>query len=152
MEAPANNPFQTPEADLVNTPDATPPLYSLPAVGLATFFGTSLAGAYVLAHNLRQYGLHKELRQTWWLAIGIFVAITALGFLLPENVPGIAFTVVQVIAMNQYAKSVLGSRLQQHAAAQGPLYSNWRAVGIGLLFILAILVVVVPLIMVFDLA
>ncbi len=80
------------------------------------------------------------------------MAITALGFLLPENVPGIAFTVVQVIAMNQYAKSVLGSRLQQHAAAQGPLYSNWRAVGIGLLFILAILVVVVPLVMVFDLA
>ena len=152
MEAPVNNPFQTPEADLVNTPAATPPLYSLPAVGLATFFGTPLAGAYVLAHNLRHYGLRKELQQAWWLAIGIFVVVTALGFLLPESVPGIAFTVVQVIAMNQYAKSVLGSRMQEYAAEQGRLYSNWRAVGIGLLFILAILIVAVPLVIVFDLA
>lgn len=152
MEAPANNPFQTPEADLASAPDATQPLYSLGAVGWATFFGTPLAGAYVLAHNLRQYGLHKELQRTWWLAIGIFVVVTALGFLLPDNVSGTAFTVVQVIAMYQYAKSLLGARLQQHAAGQGRLYSNWRAVGIGLLFILAILVVAVPLIMVFDLA
>lgn len=145
----AHNPFQTPAAELLS-PDtlaAGERLYSLAAVGWATFFGTPLAGAYVLNHNLKALGLLDKLKATWLLAIGLLLVVTALAFVLPDNAPGTAFTVAQMMAMYYYAKQLHAPALDAHRAQQGTFFSNWRAVGIGLLMLLAVLVVAIPLLL-----
>lgn len=145
----ANNPFQTPAAELVGpgTLASGEKLYSLAAVGWATFFGTPLAGAYVLNHNLKALGLLDKLKTTWLAAIGLLLVVMALSFMLPDNAPGTGLTVVQVMVMYFYAKPLIASQVADHRAHQGALFSNWRAVGIGLLFLLAFLLVMVPVLM-----
>lgn len=135
---PDNNPYRAPQADLIAPGPATGPLYRLSAVGIATFFGTPLAGAYIATHNLRALGLQAQVRNTWWMAIGLFVFVMVIGYWLPDGA-GIGLTVAQVIGMHQYAKAQFGEAVQGHA---GPFRSNWRAFGISLLFLLAFLVVV----------
>lgn len=153
MSTEAENPFQTPAAELL-APTATSEhlrLYSIPGVGLATFFGTPLAGAYVTAANLKAMGRGGETGKLWAIAVGFFVAIMVAGALLPENVPAVVFGVVQVIGMNAYARQLFGPQVDQHKLANGAFFSLWRSVGIGLLFMLGFIVALVPILLLFGL-
>ncbi|WP_447593467.1 hypothetical protein [Aquipseudomonas campi] len=153
MDANPSNPFQSPEAELIESTDSATlrrPVYSVAAVGVATFFGTPLGGAWVLAHNLRTLGLGNKVATAWWLGIGLLVASFILSLVLPENIPTLPFVMAQLFGMVQYAKSTLGDRVDQHKAQNGAMYSNWRAFGIALLFTLAVLVVMVPLLLVIE--
>lgn len=150
----ADNPFQTPNAEL-STPlstDAGQRLYSLAAVGWATVFGSPLAGAYIIAQNLRILGRGTEVRKVWLTGVGVLVALLVLAFILPENIPAAAFTAAQVVGMYQYGKVTWAEQVAGHAQRGGVFYSNWRAVGIGLLILLALLVLVVPLVLLLDVA
>ena len=66
MNSYTENPFRPPEARL-DEPDAThgEPLYRLSAIGLGTFIGTPLAGAFLAAVNLRRLGRAQEVGKTW---------------------------------------------------------------------------------------
>ena len=75
------------------------------------------------------------------------VLLPVLGAILPENIPSIGFTVAQIFGMVYYAKSAFGPVLDSHKAAGGAFISNWRAAGIGLLFMLAVLSVAIPVVM-----
>ncbi len=145
----ANNPFQTPSAELVSAGAAATgqKLYSLAAIGLATFFGTPLAGAYVLNHNLKALGLLDKLKTSWVMAGVCLLAVLVISFMLPEGTPNTGFAVAQVMAMYYYAKQLHAPALDAHRAEQGAFFSNWRAVGIGLLFLPAVLLVLIPLLM-----
>ncbi|MCR7048505.1 hypothetical protein NS826_32935, partial [Pseudomonas aeruginosa] len=83
-----------PEARL-DEPDAThgEPLYRLSAIGLGTFIGTPLAGAFLAAVNLRRLGRAQEVGKTWLVGLCLFVLLPVLGAILPENIPSIGFTV-----------------------------------------------------------
>ncbi|MCY1532915.1 hypothetical protein D9M68_682120 [compost metagenome] len=74
-----------------------------------------------------------------------------LSFILPDNLSSSGFTVAQIMAMYLFAKSTYAEPLNQHRARGGAFYSNWRAIGFGLLFMLAILAVLVPLALLFGL-
>ncbi len=148
----AENPFQTPKAEL-NAPlgsDAGQRLYSLAAVGWATVFGSPLAGAYIIARNLRILGRGAEERKVWLTGVAVLVALLLLALLLPENMPTAAFTAAQVVGMYQYGKVTYAEQVVRHAQQGGRFYSNWRAVGVGLLILLAFVVLVVPLALLFD--
>ena len=60
MDVQQDNPFQTPQADLQQASASTLPLYRIAAVGLGTFLGTPLAGAWMLAHNLQLLGKQRD--------------------------------------------------------------------------------------------
>lgn len=140
MSTDVPNPFQTPTAELASA--APVKLYSLAAVGLAAFFGTPLAAAYVMSHNLRALGRAGEVRKVWVLSVLLTAGVFALGMVLPDNVPGIGFVVAQILIMRAYAKQLFGTALDEHKAQVRPFLSNWRAFGVSLLFMLAFLVVV----------
>ena len=69
MSAPKDNPFQTPHASLLDNPPRQP-LYRLAAIGIATFFGTPVAGAWIIAHNLRRLDRQDQIRNACWQASG----------------------------------------------------------------------------------
>ncbi len=99
MNSDTENPFRPPEARL-DEPDAThgEPLYRLSAIGLGTFIGTPLAGAFLAAVNLRRLGRAQEVGKTWLVGLCLFVLLPVLGAILPENIPSIGFTVAQILA------------------------------------------------------
>lgn len=104
MNSDTENPFRPPEARL-DEPDAThgEPLYRLSAIGLGTFIGTPLAGAFLAAVNLRRLGRAQEVGKTWLVGLCLFVLLPVLGAILPENIPSIGFTVAQIFGMVYYA-------------------------------------------------
>ena len=148
----AQNPFQPPSAELTQQTETTQaPLYKVGAVALATFFGSPLAGAYLLGRNLQALGRGGETGGVWGIAIALFVVGMALAFILPESVPALPFTVAQVVGMFALTQQRIGPAMILHGEQGGLLYSNWRALGIGLLFglavVAALLAVAIPLVL-----
>lgn len=145
----AENPYTVPAAELHDPALVRQPLYSLMAVGLATFIGSPLAGAYVLAQNLKTLGRPAEVATVWAIAVAVLVLTMVCAMLLPDEVPALPFTIVQIAIMAWLANSRIGPDLLQYVEKGGVLYSNWRAAGIALLFTLALIVLLVPVMLLF---
>ncbi|MFJ3261193.1 hypothetical protein ACIPK7_13145 [Pseudomonas sp. NPDC086581] len=142
--APQDNPFQPPAAALQDGLGVATgePLYRLAAAGIATFFGTPVAGSWVIAQNLKRLNRPQEVQKAWRVGIGITVLIFVLSWFLPDNFPAAPINIAAVFAMHQYAKQNTGEALDRHAAAGGGYLSNWRAFGISLLFLIVIMAIV----------
>lgn len=135
------NPFQTPAAILQDaaTTDTDEPLYRLAAVGIATFFGTPIAGAWVIVQNLKALRRGHEARNAWLMGIGLTLGIFLLGYFLPDNISGTPIAIASVFGMYQFAKQSFGVALERHLAGGGQWRSNWRAFGVSLLILLGVL-------------
>lgn len=140
----AENPYSIPAAPLADPALVSGRLYKPVAVGLATFLGSPLAGAYILTQNLKHLGRSREVGTVWLIAVALLAVTMVCAFLLPENVPSLPFTVVQILAMSALSKHHTAVDLARHLERDGAFHSNWRAAGISLLFILAILAVCIP--------
>ncbi|MGR2678658.1 hypothetical protein [Chromobacterium haemolyticum] len=135
--------------DIGFTADHTAPTYKLnsPAgVAIATFIGSSLAGAWLMAENCKMLGQRDQLKKVWGLGVGLLFAMLALSLVLPDSVPGMVFTVAQTVVMQMLAKQRFETTLAAHGASGGLVFSKWRAAGIGLLFALALLAVLIAII------
>lgn len=150
MDVQQSNPFQTPQADLQQTSVQHPPLYSVAGVGLATFIGTPLAGAWLLAHNLQLLGQAHRVAMVWGISVVLLLVTLVLAFVLPEEVPALPFAVAQLMAMIMLAKNLMEADLKQHVEAGGAFLSNWRAAGIGLLFTIGLAALMFAVLMIFD--
>nr|WP_322940673.1 hypothetical protein [Pseudomonas sp. s4] len=150
MDVQQSNPFQPPQADLQQATTTQAPLFSIAGVGLASFIGAPLAGAWLLAHNLQLLGRADRVAMVWAMAVFFLVVTLGLAFLLPEEVPGMPFAIAQLMAMIMFAKSLMEADLKQHAEARGAFLSNWRALGIGLMFTLGLAALMFAVLMNFD--
>ena len=150
MDVHDNTPFQPPQADLRLGTASPLPLYRLGAVGLATFIGTPLAGAWLLAHNLQLLGRADRVAMVWAISVVLLLITLALAFVLPEEVPAMPFTIAQLVAMMMLAKHLMEVDIRQHTEAGGAFISNWRAAGVGLLFTIGLGVLAVAVWMILD--
>lgn len=109
-------------------------LFTVGAVTWATFFGSPLAGGFLLAANFVRYGEPRRARRVLLLSIALTIATFALAFLLPAEwkVPSASIYMPSLFATNRLAEQEQGTLLRSHRAAGGAFYSAWRAVGIGL--------------------
>ena len=120
-------------------------LFKVSGIGVATFFGTVLAGGYLMYRNYKSLGKHAEAKQALiWSAVAV-AAIVGIALILPENInsPSIGFTVVQVVVITQLAKKFFADALLDHELQGGVLASNWLAFGIALLVLLVLFVILV---------
>ncbi|MEN5094291.1 hypothetical protein ABE458_26765 [Pseudomonas protegens] len=143
------NPYQAPTAELLaNKPaDQNLSLYSIAAIGLSTFIGTSVAGAYFISQNLKTLGRESEVNKVWAMGIGLFIAMSLAGFFLPESIPAVVFILPPIYGMNAYARQLFGPQVVEHKASNGRFVSLWRVAGISLLFCLAMAAVVFTLVL-----
>jgi hypothetical protein len=111
----------------------TGPAYTLfdsTSVGLATFFGTPMAGAGLMALNYRRMGKRSG-------AIAAFVvglAMTGLAILLGARIsPGVstAAGIGLLVATIRTAKALQGAAVDEHLRQRGQLGSRWTAIGLG---------------------
>nr|WP_313405605.1 hypothetical protein [Pseudomonas sp.] len=150
MDVQPSNPFQTPQADLQQATTNQQPLYSIAGIGVATFIGTPLAGAWLLAHNLQLLGQAHRVAMVWGISVALLLVTLVLAVVLPDEVPALPFAIAQLMAMIMLAKNLQEADLKQHADAGGAFLSNWRAAGIGLLFTIGMAVLMFAVLMIFD--
>ena len=118
-------------------------LYSPGQVGLASFLGTPLAGGFLAFQDWRRLGEPAKARHALLLAVGATGVGIALAFVLPDSVsrplPGIV-----AVSYWMAIKAELAARFEAHVKARGGKESGWKAAGVGLLGMAAVLAVLVP--------
>jgi hypothetical protein len=117
-------------------------LYSPGSMVLVTFLGTPLAGGVLLALNFHRLGLKGSALKALLGGVFTTMALYLIAQLLPERspLPGILL-VPQLMGVHRLALHYQGRLLQEHQQAGGKLASSWRAAGLGLLSLLAVLTV-----------
>jgi hypothetical protein len=112
----------------VSTPAYT--LFDADAVGLATIFGTPVAGSSLMALNYRQLGQTRKAVTTLLVGIAFTGLAILLGWNLPRSVSS-AIALVLLFAMTRIARSLQGPAVMDHLQRGGRLGSKWTAFGLG---------------------
>ena len=119
-------------------------LYSASSIGVATFFGSWLAGAVLISQNYRRLGDPDAARNA--LVVGIASTVALILFTFSIVVPPTAeralahgLQAAQVAVIHLVLSKVQGAALKSHASAGGEFFSRWRALGISLLLLPAAL-------------
>jgi hypothetical protein len=120
-------------------------LYDAGGVGLATFFGSPLAGAFLVATNYNRLGKSNN----GVLAIVLGVMATAIlvyvGFTQAKGTS--IFGIVCFVATWQIAKSLQGAAVAEHVARGGVLESKWKAFWIGIVTLAVLFAAIVAVLM-----
>ena len=104
-------------------------LYSPGQVGLATFFGSPLAGGILLARNFYRLG---ERGRAWLPLVVAFLGTLGL-FAIGASTEAPRFLgLVPLGLMIWYAEAQQGARFKQHLERGGRRASHWHAIGIAL--------------------
>lgn len=128
-----------------------PPMYSLTAIGVATFLGSALAAGYMLAKNYSALG---QPRMGQYVLIGSMALVIAFIFLPAQfvtNVPA-AITVMigQVVLVLFIANKLQGAMFRSFEEMGGQYHSMGRAVLVGVIASFAITFVWVLLVVLFS--
>lgn len=130
---------------------AIPPykLYTPKAVGLATFLGSPMAGAVLIALNYLRLKRKRAAWQTIGLGILGTAALFTIAFLIPDGISRslqLAPAIGSIFVMKAIAESLQGRYLNHHARHDGKTASLWAAAGIGLAGLLITVGVIVAIV------
>jgi hypothetical protein len=144
----APNPYAPPQVQGVYDPSQSPvrldvALYTSRHVALATFLGTPLGGAVLMALNESRIGRAGAAIKTLLAGLVATGFLLTLGLVLPPNIPTFPIAIGSVVVMSSIAKARQAADVAQHFAAGGKHGSGWAAAGIG---ILSLLVALIPLV------
>lgn len=116
------------------------PLHPLSGVVAATFLGTPMGGAVVIAISLWRLGRRNAAFVVAGVTLLIMVAFFALMMRFPNhvNVRGTVITLPQLFIMYFLGKQLYGRELEKQQKAGGRIASAWKGAGIGLLSLVAI--------------
>lgn len=142
------NIYKSPESDPGSQDTGVYRFYKLSGIGLATFFGSPIAGGYLISRNYKVVGRDAEAKKAIIYSVlgtlAMFAVITFIESFF--TLPNTTYSVPQVMAVYLLARQYQGELLETHKTNNGQFFSNWRAFGISLVVILAILIVLVPII------
>lgn len=115
-------------------------LYKRSGVIIGAFFGSVIAATFFATQNLRTLGKEDQIKKTWIVGVSItiagFIIITVIQcFVKMTSTP---LVVAQIFAFVAYYDQLIGTRKNPEGHE---FYSNWRAFGIGLIFLCFVLAV-----------
>ena len=146
--------YKPPNANLVSDSDFSispeTKLFKTSAVGVATFFGSLLAGGIIIGLNYLRMNEQVKARNTIILSLLAFAVFMGTAWFLPDNIPNMAYTIVQVVIMMQIARKFQEGTIKHHMENGGRLASNWVAFGISLLALILIIAILFLAIFVLD--
>jgi hypothetical protein len=137
----SRNPYSPPTAsveDVATTASSSGPWYSPGQIAVATFLGTPVAGAWLMAQN------YKAMRSDLFGQVIMFgviatLVVFVLAVVLPDSTPNVLLPAVYTVIMQVIARAKQGPQFQAHIANGGLKHSNWRVAGIGLFFMVLVL-------------
>lgn len=142
----SRNPYSPPTApvaDVAPISNASGRWYSSGQITVATFLGTPIAGAWLMAQNYKAMGRESFARQALIFGVVATLIVFVLAAVLPDSTPNVLLPVVYTVIVQAIARAKQGPQFQAHIADGGLRHSNWRVVGIGLLFMVVVLLFMV---------
>jgi cytochrome c-type biogenesis protein CcmH/NrfG len=143
------NPYAPPKSVVadVAAPDGDPvaptlPLYSTTQIGVATFFGSALAGAWLAAGNYKAVAQPRQAARVWWLGIVVTTVTMAVAFVLPDRFPNSILPLAVAFGARAMAEQRFGAVVKAYQAEGGELRSWWRVAGISVLSAVIVLAVI----------
>ena len=128
-----------------------PQLYSLTAIGLATFLGSALAAGYMLASNYRALG---QPRMAQYALLGSVVVVLAFIFLPTQLTPNmtvaITLMIAQVLTVLLIANKLQGAMFTSFQQMGGQYHPMRRAVMVGIVASLVLTVSWVLLVLIIS--
>ena len=129
-------------------------LYTINAITAATFLGGPLAAGILVRRNYLNIGMESEGQKaivfgivaTFLLFFGIFMIPDPI----IDKIPNIVIPAIYTIAITFIVHKLQGPLLAKHKEDGNEFYSQWRAVGIGLLCCVIILAVVLAPLFLFE--
>ena len=128
-------------AETFQGPPPTYTLFDANAVGTATFFGTPVMGAWLMAVNYRRLGQMGHATTTLILGIAVTGLVILLGWNLPQPAD-LPIALVLVFATRWGAQSLQGTAVKDHVKRGGRLGSKWTAFWLGTAFLVALFAVI----------
>jgi hypothetical protein len=117
-------------------------VYSTRQIMAATFLGTTMAGAILMAGNATAFG-EGERRRSYLVWGGVATALLmVVALLLPDRFPSSILPLGYTLALHAVAGRLQGVSIQRQLAAGNVHHSNWRVFGIGIASMAAVLSVV----------
>lgn len=136
IHPPSESPYGVPNS--VTNPHHLKPnykLYGLQAVGIATFLGAFMGGAWVMAKNAKRLGGGAF---GWLLLLGgaaanwaLFYAINTIPFV--SKLPSLLLFIPQLLIMSVLFTALQKDSFNHHVESGGEEGSSWAALGVGLM-------------------
>ena len=122
----------------INTENCT--FYTKRAIGLATFIGGPIAAGYLVSENYKQLQETQKGNNILIISIVVTIALFVLIFSIPENiiakVPNVILPAIYTGIIVVWAEQAFGAIFKQHEENNYPFYSIWRAVAVGIVSLL----------------
>ncbi len=117
------------------TPSPQNKVYKDKAIWIGTFVGGPLVAGYLIAENFKHLGQEEKIKATWIYTIIATIIIFGGIFLIPESVkiPNVIIPLIYTAIASYIVQRLQGEKIKTHIENGGQLYSNWRALAIGLI-------------------
>ncbi|MCG6118843.1 MAG: hypothetical protein MEQ07_11740 [Aquimonas sp.] len=146
----SNNPYATPRARSLDTPQAGGLLYSPTQVALGTFVGGVCGLVYFLRANFLALGNHEAARNTLLGGAAALVLLALIATLVPGG-GGVGVALALVLFARWVAESHQMSKQAIDASGDFDFQSGWRVFGMALACMVASFALVFALILAFGL-
>jgi hypothetical protein len=130
------------EQDIL-TQQATQKVYNTNAFTIATILGGPLAAAYMASSNFSSFGEANKGRYAWMVAV--FLLVIAMGIsLVPglDRIPNFIYVLLFLFIVQLLVHRFQAKQIRQHIQEGGQLYPVSRAIVVGLIFMIVLVVVI----------
>jgi hypothetical protein len=120
---------------------------------IATFLGGPLAAGYIIAENFKALSEPSNASKTWIYSTLISLVVLVMAFYIPASVPfpNQIIPIISIVISHLILTNLQGSKIKKHIEAGGQLYSGWRSVAIGLIFLVITIVIILGVLLAADL-
>lgn len=129
-------------------------LYNVSAITIGTFLGGPLAAGYLTAENFKNLGKARSARITWAISIAFTIVMLGAILFIPEveKIPKYLIPILYIGVTQTVVQKLQNKAIEAHMDAGGPMYSAWRAAGIGLLGLAVLFIIILLAIMAIEAA
>lgn len=126
--------------------EETKKLFSQKAITIATYFGGPAAAGYLVKKNYESYDQENKGKKAFIIGIISTLLIFAGIFSIPEHIidkiPNAVIPAIYTGIIYLIVEKIQGQWLKEHKESGGEFYSGWKATGIGAIFMVILLVLI----------
>jgi len=124
-------------------PSSSPQYYSSMQITVATLIGGPLAGGYLASRDHTLFGDPGKGRLALVISSVVIIVLLYLGSILPPQNARSGLPFLAVIGYRVYSAYAFDSTIAQRRSEGWLQYSWWRAVGISLVILMAMIAIIV---------
>ncbi len=126
--------------------EETKKLFSQKAIAIATYFGGPAAAGYLVKKNYESYDQEDNGKKAFIIGIISTLLIFAGIFSIPEHIidkiPNAVIPAIYTGIIYLIVEKIQGQWLKEHKESGGEFYSGWKATGIGAVFMVILLALI----------